>query len=252
MDNIKTFAAISFMFIFTSINVYMVATDNEQDIEREAVQVMVCFETTGALIEEATISYAESIVQTEENFEKTEIKTETETTVSLFEYEDEMAFGKEYVEFPLNLNMASFEELIQLPGIGEVTAENIIAYRETNGGFRNREELLEVSGIGKIRYQQIYDLVYLDVEYYDYPEETNSPETDYKNTQETDWIPIIVNVNTASAEEFAYLPGVDMELARKIVDLRNEIGGYKNILELLYVEGMTVKLYISIDDYLVC
>jgi len=248
MNEIKTFAAILIMIVFTAISIYMILDDDEQELTNKNIQAVVCFGTTGDFIEEATVSYNESAVQTEENFE-------TETTTSLFEYfeyEDEMEFGNEYVEFPLNLNAASFEELIQLPGIGEITAENIIAYREANGGFRNREELLEVNGIGKIRYQQIYDLVYLDVEYYDSTEETNPPETDYENTQKTDWIPVIVNVNTASAEEFAYLPGVDMELASKIIALRDEIGGYKNILELLYVEGMTVELYRSIDEYLVC
>ncbi len=255
MNEIKTFAAILIMIVFTAISIYMILDDDEQELTNKNIQAVVCFGTTGDFIKEATVSYNESAVQTEENFEKTEIKAETETTTSLFEYfeyEDEMEFGNEYVEFPLNLNAASFEELIQLPGIGEITAENIIAYREANGGFRNREELLEVNGIGKIRYQQIYDLVYLDVEYYDSTEETNPPETDYENTQKTDWIPVIVNVNTASAEEFAYLPGVDMELASKIIALRDEIGGYKNILELLYVEGMTVELYRSIDEYLVC
>lgn len=252
MNEIKTFAAILVMIIFTSISIYMVATDDEE-ITRETIQAVVYFETTADCTGEVITSYAESAAKTEEYFEKTEIQTETEMTTSLTKCEDKMESGKEYVVFPLNLNTASFEALIQLPGIGEVTAENIIAYREANGGFRNREELLEVSGIGKIRYQQIYDLVYLDIEYYDYPEETSPPEIiDRTKTQATEWVPIIINVNTATAEEFAYMPGVDIELGRKIVALRNEIGGYKNILELLYVEGMTVELYRSIDDYLVC
>lgn len=50
---------------------------------------------------------------------------------------------------PVNINTASLEELETLPSIGELRAQAIITYRETNGGFRTIEELQEVSGIGE-------------------------------------------------------------------------------------------------------
>ncbi len=48
----------------------------------------------------------------------------------------------------INVNTATVEELTTLPGIGEVTAEAIITYREENGPFTALEELDTVSGIG--------------------------------------------------------------------------------------------------------
>lgn len=49
----------------------------------------------------------------------------------------------------VNINTATLEELDSLPGIGEVRAQAIIAYREENGGFRTIDDLKEVSGIGE-------------------------------------------------------------------------------------------------------
>lgn len=55
----------------------------------------------------------------------------------------------------ININTASKEELMTLSGIGEVLAENIIAYREKNGGFGSKEELKEVDRIGEKLYERI-------------------------------------------------------------------------------------------------
>ena len=42
-----------------------------------------------------------------------------------------------------------------LDGIGEVLASRIIAYRDTHGGFRSLEELMEMEGIGQKRLDAI-------------------------------------------------------------------------------------------------
>ena len=60
-------------------------------------------------------------------------------------------------EQKVSLNSATIDELMQLPGIGEVKAKAIIAYREENGGFKSIEELLEVNGIGESTFNKIKD-----------------------------------------------------------------------------------------------
>jgi competence protein ComEA len=49
---------------------------------------------------------------------------------------------------PINLNSASAEELEQLPGVGPVLAERIIADREANGPFASIDDLSRVPGVG--------------------------------------------------------------------------------------------------------
>jgi len=58
---------------------------------------------------------------------------------------------------PVNLNTASLEELMTLPGIGEARAKAILAYRTENGAFRSPEELKRISGIGDKMYQRLKD-----------------------------------------------------------------------------------------------
>lgn len=65
----------------------------------------------------------------------------------------------EEIEFPLNLNAATKEQLEALPGIGEALAQRILDYRQSVGGFSDKEELKNVSGIGEKTYEEIKALV---------------------------------------------------------------------------------------------
>ena len=59
----------------------------------------------------------------------------------------------------INLNRATAEELVALPGIGVVMAERIVAHRSTHGHFSKPEELMEVSGVGARTFARIAPLV---------------------------------------------------------------------------------------------
>ena len=63
------------------------------------------------------------------------------------------------VTFPIDINRADAEQLTALPGIGEVLAGRIVAYREENGSFLSTQELRYVEGIGEKRLDAILDLI---------------------------------------------------------------------------------------------
>jgi competence protein ComEA len=62
----------------------------------------------------------------------------------------------------VNVNTATVEQLRELPGIGEVKAQAILALRETRGSFRSVEELLEVKGIGPAALERIRSFVVVE------------------------------------------------------------------------------------------
>lgn len=59
----------------------------------------------------------------------------------------------------IDLNTADEERLSTLPGLGPELARRVVAYRESHGGFRTPEELIEVPGIGEALYQRIADQI---------------------------------------------------------------------------------------------
>jgi competence protein ComEA len=60
---------------------------------------------------------------------------------------------------PVHLNVATLEQLDALPGVGPVTAQKILDYREKHGAFGSVDELDAISGIGPARLDTLRDLV---------------------------------------------------------------------------------------------
>ena len=201
---------------------------------------------------------------------KTKTSSTKETQVSVATTVITDTAETESVNFPIDINSAEIDELKALDGIGDAVASKIIEYRETYGSFKNREELLNVSGIGEKKLEKIYDFIFVENESYDEPDNSdseifNEPEiyddNDYNNddiqlqesdfSDEQDSVPetepteitteefILINLNTALKEDFMKLPYVDENIADDIIELRNTIQYFSHPYELLMVESLT-------------
>jgi comEA protein len=85
---------------------------------------------------------------------------------SVLELSDTIAYVKKdfssLTEKSINLNAAGIEELVKLPGIGEKTAEKIIELRTERGKFKRLEELMDVKGIGEVKFNKIKKYLYIE------------------------------------------------------------------------------------------
>ncbi len=59
----------------------------------------------------------------------------------------------------ININNASKEELDSLPGVGEVTAQKILDYRDENKEFKSIDEIKNVTGIGENKFNDLKDYI---------------------------------------------------------------------------------------------
>ncbi len=62
----------------------------------------------------------------------------------------------------ININNSTIEELILLPGIGEKTANKIVAYRKEHGKFSKVDDLIKIQGIGKKKLDKIRKYIIIE------------------------------------------------------------------------------------------
>ncbi len=143
-------------------------------------------------------------------------------------------------DYPLkyDLQTATLEELITIPGIGPKRAADIIEYRQKHG-FQNKIDLLQIKGIGNATYQKI------EVYFHDLGEtEITAAKQELPAPQETstsDNQLLKININTADVQELTKLTGIGPAKAERIIALRQELGKFTSIQDLLQVKGIGPK-----------
>lgn len=139
----------------------------------------------------------------------------------------------------VDVNTASVEELDRLPGIGPTKAEAIVRYRIENGPFASVDALDAVPGIGPATLASIRELVEVGPATVatapaPEPEEAASPAPRTPLPTAT----ARLDVNAATAEELAALPGIGATKAAAIVADRERNGPYSSCQDLTRVTGI--------------
>lgn len=147
----------------------------------------------------------------------------------------------------VNLNTATVEELMQIEGIGEKTAQSIIEYREKIGKYTFLEQLLDVAGIGEKKLNAWKPYLMLDSVVTTTVSTTLSAAPAATTTMAFNGV---LNLNTASKEELMMIDGIGELTATKIVEYRDEIGGFASLEQLMDIEGIGEKKFAAWSRYL--
>lgn len=102
-----------------------------------------------------SLFWSNSTSEEKTNFAKKRVDYEQE----LYDFSDNEL---ESILTKVNINTASLEELITLPGIGEKTAEKVLFYRNNHGKFQTINDLINVSGIGEKKLEKIKNYILIE------------------------------------------------------------------------------------------
>lgn len=168
----------------------------------------------------------------------------------------------------MDINAATEEQLMTLPGVDRRLAQNVVEYRGRIGGkFQKIDDLALVSGMGATRLDKIRSEICVRrlqsartaptaslngslssrTPSIDSVSTTNGPTGDVSAM-----MPRIapLNVNTATVFELQQLPGLNQELAAKIVEYRQKKGGYKTVEHVRKVKGISSRRLLQLRPFL--
>uniref|UniRef100_A0A672SRT0 Endonuclease/exonuclease/phosphatase family domain-containing protein 1 n=1 Tax=Sinocyclocheilus grahami TaxID=75366 RepID=A0A672SRT0_SINGR len=137
----------------------------------------------------------------------------------------------------LNINTATEEELMTLPGVNRGVARNIVEYRECIGGFKKVEDLALVSGVGATK----LEAVKLEICVSSKSSSSNHSPSSLRKEQEH--LPCTgVNINTATPPQLVSVRGITEKLAKSIVEFRSAHGPFRSIEDLVKVPSINSSL----------
>lgn len=130
----------------------------------------------------------------------------------------------------IELNSASAEDLLQVKGIGPFFSKQIITYRDKLGGFLDVQQLSEVYKMSEEKLAEISPYLTVDKDFI-----------------------VPINLNQAAFDDLKAHPYIEWNVAKSIIDLRNQLGTFETLDQLLMSPHIDLawlrkmKLYITIN-----
>jgi competence ComEA-like helix-hairpin-helix protein len=129
--------------------------------------------------------------------------------------------------FTIEINTADSADFMRFPLINPKVARTIVRFRDALGGYYSKEQLLQVYGMDTACYYSMINDINLDISKVEK-----------------------ININKATEKDMAHHPYIRKKLAKAIYDYRKENGGFKDIKEIMKVDGMDKDLYSKLSPYL--
>lgn len=144
----------------------------------------------------------------------------------------------------LNINTATEEELMTLPGVTRAVARSIVEYRDYIGGFKKVEDLALVSGVGATKLEQVKFEICVSSKGSSAQHSPSSARRDLLAEQQPHHLatamPLTprVNINTATPAQLLSVRGLTEKMAASIVDYRREHGPFRSVEDLVKTGGI--------------
>lgn len=169
----------------------------------------------------------------------------------------------------VNINKDNADRISELPGIGTVLAKKIIEYREKSGEFKNINEIMNIYGFSKTKFEKIRKYITVgkfrkektpkqvepketpkkripieEIQVQPEPEIEVQPEVEVEQEEkEIKQVPAEkLSVNEVNVKELTSVDGVTSGLARNIVRYRKARGNFKSWDDLLRVPGVNSRI----------
>ena len=159
----------------------------------------------------------------------------------------------------LNINTATEEELMTLPGVNRTTAHNTVEYRAKIGAFKRIEDLALVIGATKFghlrqeisvgRTKSSQNSSINDLSMQDNVSRSSSKSQSNKGTVLFTYAQ--TNINTSNVFQLMKVKGISQQMAENIVTYRDKKGPFRHLDELLKVKGIKQPLLSAIRPKLV-
>ncbi|CAM9243346.1 unnamed protein product, partial [Lampetra planeri] len=137
----------------------------------------------------------------------------------------------------VNVNLASEEELMTLPGVTRAVAHSLVEYRREIAGFRKVEDVALVPGVGAAKLEAMRMEICVGS-----PGALSSARLVSRDSRPDLLATTRININSATPAQLASVRGVSEKLAERVARHRAEHGPFRTVDDLVRVRGISASL----------
>jgi competence protein ComEA len=154
-------------------------------------------------------------------------------------------------QFAFDPNTATKDDFVAL-GLSPKLAQTILNYRSKGGQFRKAEDFKKLYGLREEDYQRLLPWIQIAAKEHPAPQaQQGSPnfvsqeERAYKHEA-----PLLLDINTATVEDWDQLRGIGASYAQRIVNFREKLGGFTSVEQVAETRGLPDSTFQKILPHL--